>query len=143
VIARLNVVDADLSRAVVRLTELLASGAPRRQAELAIFGNRAVIIVPRSSALKSRTGVELVPLSDGRALIAFSDALSVPQFELQLIDALSDPALEGGDRTVFEELAEILRSTRQSDGMNLRQRRIIVLHWMRAGAQKGQLSKNA
>lgn len=128
VIATLNTVDTDLSRAIVRVAESLPPGTRRRPAELAPYGNRAVITVPNSRLLKERTGIELVPLSDGRALISFDQRLTVPQIELRLLDALADDTLDGAEREVFEALAHILREARQAPDVELRERQIIVLH---------------
>lgn len=126
-IATLRSIDRDLGRAIVRVTQPLAQEAPRPSAELATFGNRAVILVSPSRALTQRTGAELVPLSDGRALIAFDDRISVSQFELRLLDALADPSLATEDRETFAAIAEILRGSRRNGGAELRQRNIIVL----------------
>src|SRR6185436_16016847 len=91
------------------------------------YGDRAVIVVPWNRTLLARAGVELIPFADGRALIAFDD-ISAAQLELRLGDALADPGLTGGDRTLFEELAGILRNARRTDGSSVQQRSIIVLH---------------
>src|SRR5689334_3035276 len=71
VIAALGAIDHDLSRAVVRIAQPELPRGPRPPAELATFGRRAVIVVNRTRTLEQRTGVFLVPLTDGRALIAF------------------------------------------------------------------------
>lgn len=135
VIATLSGIDSDLSRAVVRAVQPLVPEAPRSPAELTMYGTRAVISVPHNRALKHRTGVELVPLSDGRALISFDDRLSIPQFELSLRDAIADPALEGDDRSTFEAIAQILQDARRSDEIDLRQRSIMVLHRTNSGGE--------
>jgi len=135
VIAVLNSIDADLSRAVVRAIQPLVPEAPRALAHLAPYGSRAVISVPPNRALRDRTGAELVPLSDGRALISFDDRLTIPQFELRLRDALADPTLGDDDRAMFEAVAEILKNARTGDGVELRQRSIIVLERTRRSAR--------
>lgn len=127
-IATLRGIDRDLGRAIVRVVQPLEKEPPRRSAELATFGNGAVILVTPSRALAERTGVELVPLADGRALITFDDQMSVPQFELRVLDGLADETLPPEERATFEAVAEILRTTRRSDRAQVRQRNIIVLH---------------
>lgn len=128
VIAALRTIDTDLSLAIVRALETRVPEAPRSPAEITTCGgDRSVIVVPHNRALGARTGVELVPLSDGRALLSFDDGLSIPEFELRLTDALADPALEEGDRAVFDALVQILRSTRRGKGVDVQQRSIIVL----------------
>jgi hypothetical protein len=134
VIATLRTIDSDLGRAIVRAIQPLEGKAPRPPAELTMYGGRAVIIVPRNRALIDRTGVELVPLTDGRALISFDQRTTVSQFELRIMDALADPSFDGADRVMFQALAEILRGARQTTGVSLRQRSIIVLHWTKPGA---------
>jgi hypothetical protein len=130
VISALSAVDADLSRAVVRTMQQLAPGEPRPPAELTTYaGNRAVILVPPNKTLRARTGVEFVPQSDGRALLAFDDQLSISKFELHLMDALTDPSLEDGDRALFTALADILKNARRQEGVELRHKNIVVLRW--------------
>jgi hypothetical protein len=127
VIAALQALDRDLGRAVVRLVQPRMGEPPRPAAELTSFGDRAVIVVPRNTQLTARTGVELVPFSDGRALISFDERLSAPQIELRVGDALEDTALSANDRAMFEALAEILRNARRSESIVLRERSIIIL----------------
>jgi len=135
VIARLEGLHSDLSYAVAQLVDTSGPRMPRSPAELVTFGDSAVIVVPRSNAITARTDAELVPLTDGRALLAFDEDISVPQFELQLRDALADPALARSERSVFEALADILQSTRGGRGVTLGQRRIVVLRLSRRPVQ--------
>jgi hypothetical protein len=137
VIAALEEIDTDLSVAVVRLAQRMLPENQNARAELINYGGRAIIIVPRSQLLKDRTGVELVPITDGRALMAFDNKLSVSQLELRIGDALADPAIEGGDRAMFEGLAEILKDARRSARVEVRQRNIIVLQTTRQMGDNG------
>lgn len=127
VIAALRTIDADLSLAVVRALQPLARTEPGAPAELVSYGNRSVIVVPRSRTLRERTGVELVPTADGRALICFDEQMSVPHLELQLTDALGDATLDAESRTLFETLVAILRRARQEQTVAPQARQIIVL----------------
>jgi hypothetical protein len=127
-IAALQSIDRDISRAIVRAIQPLAPGPLPSPAEVATYGDRGVIIVSDSRSLRERTGVELVPLADGRGLISFDEQLSISEFELRIRDALADPTLEGNDRAVFETLADILRTARRDDEVALQLRNIIVLH---------------
>jgi hypothetical protein len=127
VLATLRSVDTDLSRAVVRLAQPELAKRPHPPAELAVFGRKAVIVVNPTQTLEERTGVSLVPLPDGRALISFDHPLTIAQLELMLRDAVEDRRLVGADRAVFEAIAEILGEARRSEGVVVRQRSIIVL----------------
>lgn len=142
VIASLRAIDTDLSRAVVRVAP---PSTPRatEPLEVATYGEHAVIIIPHSRALAERTGVHLVPLSDGRALMAFDRGESVSQLELRLGDALADPSLQSEDRKLFAALADILRRGRQADGIALRERSIIVLALSKSNARGGPKRRSA
>lgn len=142
VIATLQGIDPDLSMAVARLTESSpAAAAPL--AELATHGNRGIILVPQNRALKIRTGAELVPLSNGRALILLDERQTAAEFELRLRDALADPALTGIDRALFEKVAEILRGTRQNEGVEILERSLIVVQWKQARAARTRRQRRA
>src|SRR5262245_51260004 len=127
VIEALGAVDTDLSRAVVRLVQPELAKQPHAPAELARFGQRAVIVVNPTRTLEQRTGVSLVPLPDGRALISFEQPLTIPELELLIADAIDDHRLSREDQEVFRSVADILRAARRSKDVKLQQRNIIVL----------------
>jgi hypothetical protein len=129
VIAALEGVDADLSRAVVRVTQPEMRKHPHPPAELATFGRRAVIVVNPTRTLQQRTGVFLVPLSDGRALIAFDESITAARLELLIQDELADRALEDEDARIFEAIHRLLMDARRSKSVAVRQRNIIVLEY--------------
>ncbi|MDQ3169975.1 MAG: hypothetical protein M3Q55_07565 [Acidobacteriota bacterium] len=119
--------DGDLSRSIVRLAEREVRHIRRPAAELVSYGRHAVIAVTPSKSLERRTGISLVPLPDGRALISFEEALSIPALELLLSDALEDRALPKADREIFQSIATILKTARRDADISLLQRSIIVL----------------
>ena len=121
----LTALDPDISRAIVRIAMARRSHASSGEVEVATFGNRAVIVVSPTRALSGMKGVELVPLADGRALIAIDDQMTEQQFELAVRDALDDGALARADRALLERLAAVLREARGAGRLVLR--RIIVL----------------
>lgn len=129
VIAALNGVDDDLSRAVVRLSQpLLTDVVARPPAELSKYGDSAVIVIKPLPALNRMPGVSLVPLPDGRALISLDESMSVHEFELMLGDAIDDGAgLEPWERSVMASILEILKSARHNSEITVHQRSIIVL----------------
>jgi len=100
---------------------------PRPAAELASFGRHSVIVVRPSRTLERRTGVELLHLPDGRALISFDQTRTIPALELLIDDAVEDAALPPDDRRIFEAIAAILKNARRSDSVALLQRNVIVL----------------
>jgi hypothetical protein len=127
VIDALAAIDADLSRAIVRLVQPELAKRPHSTAELAPFGRSAVIVVQPSPTLERRIGVLLVPLPDGRALISFDEPKTIPEIELQLQDLLEDPELAGPDKQTFAAVLGFLRDARRSSAVTLRRRSIIVL----------------
>jgi hypothetical protein len=128
VITALGGVDADLGRAVVELAQpLLADVVHRPPAELAKYGTSAIIIVKPFEALAEMAGVTLVPLPDGRAVISLDDSMSVHEFELRLRDAIEGDDLEPRERAALSAIGEILKSARQTKGVLVQQRKIIVL----------------
>jgi len=145
VIATLTNIDRDLSRAIVNLTTRRTPGNGHGPAELSVFGRRAVITVQPSASFATRTGVEFVPLPDGRALISMDQPRSVADLELMLDDALDDPQTPAKDRQLFESVRDILREARRSSDVTLLRRSIIVLEGVkrspRAAAGASQRTK--
>lgn len=97
VIDALARVHPDLSRAIVANVRRRVD--ERRPAELDVFGRRAVISVWATGSLARRTGIELIPLPDGRSLIAFDQQKGLAEIELLLQDALKDPSFRRGNAT--------------------------------------------
>jgi hypothetical protein len=141
VIDALAALDADLGRAIVRLAQPMLAGRPRPPAELATFGRHSVIVVNPSRSLERRTGVELLHLPDGRALISFDRSMTIAGLELLIEDALEDKNLPAADREVFQAIGGILKTARRSDSITLLQRNVIVLETRRAAAPLPRSSK--
>jgi hypothetical protein len=127
VITALSNVDPDLSRAVVRVVQPQMRRRAHPPAELCSFGSKAVIVINPSKTLEAKTGVLLIPLSDGRALISFDESLSIARLELAIRDVLDDATISAEDGGVFSALAGILRTARRSGDVSLSQRTVIVL----------------
>jgi hypothetical protein len=142
VIERLTAINLDISRAIVQLAE---TRAPRRvlpePVEVSEYGHGALIVVSPVAALKKIHGVELIPLSDGRALITLETPAALDQLELELRDLLDDGADGDADREALAGVAAIMRRSRQAPG-TVRTRTIIVVEANRrarkAPSQKGR-----
>jgi len=132
VIESLEAIDQDLSRAIVRIAQPQLAKRQHPPAELAAFGRRAVIVVNPSRTLEERTGVMLIPLSDGRALISFDEPMSIAALELRIQDAIDDPRLSREDVRIFEEVGRLLRDARRSTDIAVEARHIIVLESRRS-----------
>lgn len=144
VLTRLGALDTDLGRAIVTLVE--RKGVRLRaveRAEIASYGNHAVIIVTPVNALKRITGVQLVPIGNGRALISLEDPHSIPEFELGLRDALERDDVSASERQTLQSIADILRQTRRSRRVVLEERTIIVLETKRQRRHAGRVGESA
>jgi len=120
-------IDRDLSRAVVRVVQPEMARQPQPSAELVSFGRRAVIVVNPTRTLEEHTGILLVPLPDGRALISFDESMTTSALELRIEDALDVEALPEADLRIFETIRDLLKSARRTGGVRLHERRIVVL----------------
>ena len=129
VLVRLQALDADVGRAIVRLVERQGrTSAPRGQpAELSRYGNHAVILVKPAKALKRLPGVQLVPVGNGRALVSLDAPLAVSQLELAVRDALEGTAVHEPERQILQGIVDILRQARSSRTVSVEERTIIVL----------------
>jgi hypothetical protein len=129
VLDRLGAVHADVGQAIVNLVE--DRPAPRvhgrRAAELASYGNHAVIVVTPVKALTRLAGVQLIPVGNGRALISLQAPNSIPQLELHLRDAMEGARTGHPERQTLDAIAGILRQARLSRSVRLEERTIIVL----------------
>lgn len=129
ILARLASVHADIGSAIVTLVERKTpTRVPRvRAAEIARFGNHAVIVVNPSTTLRRLRGVHLVPVGDGRALISLTESTSISSLELQVRDALERMDPDSRDREGLESVADFLRRGRGERGFTSEPRTIVVL----------------
>jgi hypothetical protein len=129
VLARLRAVDIDLGRAIVTIAERSTKSRVQTigPAEIAHYGNHAVIVVTPVKALRRLPGVQLVPIGNGRCLISLRASHSIPQLELDIRDVLARDNAKQAERETLEAVAEILRGARVSHSISLEQRTIIVL----------------
>jgi hypothetical protein len=132
VLTRLAGLDSDIGRAIVALVERRRAGVRAvKPAVIASYGSHAVIIVTPVQALKRIGRVQLVPIGNGRALISLERSFSIPEFELELGDALARDEVNELERQTLEAIAEILRQTRRSRRVILAERTMIVLETKR------------
>ena len=129
ILARLTAIHSDIGSAIVNLVERKtpARSTPIRPAEVSHYGKHAVIIVTPSPTLRRLRGVQLVPVGDGRALIALASSTSITGLELQVRDAVEQMTLENREREGLQSLADILRRGRGPRGLTSEARTIIVL----------------
>jgi hypothetical protein len=127
IIEALESVDADVSRAIVRLVPPRLAKRAHPPADVVRFGRRGVIVVNPTPSLERRTGVMLVPLPDGRAIIAFDRQITPARLELLIQDALDQHDLSEADAGIFQSIRALLKDARRSGAVRLEQKNIIVL----------------
>ena len=127
VLAALGAIDRDLGRAIVRAAQPEMAKRTHPPAELATFGRRAVIVVNPTRTLEEHTGILLIPLPDGRALISFDKSMTIDSLELRIEDVLEEQRLPKEDLRIFEAIRDLLRSGRRAGDVQLHERQIIVL----------------
>jgi hypothetical protein len=130
-ITTLMALNLDIGRAIVQLCETHASQLSRAlppPVELSTYGGTgALILIAPVGTLKRVPGVELIPLTDGRALISLDDSKTLQTLELHVRDALELDMLSDEDRAALTGLADVLRGSRRGDALSLRTRTIIVI----------------
>ena len=130
VIATLESIDKDLGQAVVRMAlPLTAEVYAYAPAELFKYVDSAVIVVKRMAALEQISGVTLVPLPDGRALISLDESLSLSDLELKLRDTIDEARDRStpSERAALTTIVDILKTARHTKGLRVVRRSIIVL----------------
>lgn len=145
VLSALAAIHADIGQAIVQLATRERPRRTRKAADLVAFGQHAVITIRPTPSLELRAGVQLVPLPDGRALIALDEPTSLAALQLSLSDALEDRTMPLVERAVYENLSAILRDARRSNDVTLQQRHIIILETRRARrtSRKGGSTRKA
>lgn len=141
VITTLASINLDVGRAIVQLCEAHASqisAALPPPVELSTYGTGALILIAPVGTLKRVPGVELIPLTDGRALISLDEPRTLQTLELDVRDALDDPKLPDEERATLTGLADVLGSARRGRDLLLRTRTIIVIEPTRLPKPRGR-----
>jgi hypothetical protein len=129
VVEWLRTVHHDPGWAVVTLHDR-ATRRERRRGSLAelvqLPGRRALILV-NAEALKQLPGVSVIPLADGRGVLALEAGRTVADLEITVIDRLDAPRVPPSERETLIALRTRLREWRQS-GVRFESRSIIVAH---------------
>lgn len=126
VIVWLKGLHPDLAWAIVKLHE--QANRRRRPIELAelvrLPEGRALILV-NAEVLSHIPGIAVIPMSDGRGLLALDAGRGVADLEIAVIDRLEAPRLAPDEREALVALRDRLREWRQQ-GVGFESRTIIV-----------------
>jgi hypothetical protein len=121
--------------AIVRLVESTlgdhvarrASIQPRALAEVVHLPGRRGLILVQPHAFKGLRGVSTIPLSDGRAFLAFDEEGGLADLEVAILDALEASPPGGEDHAQLRQIREIVRAWRRDEGLAFRTKSIIVV----------------
>ncbi|MGE0461086.1 MAG: hypothetical protein AB7Q16_06930 [Vicinamibacterales bacterium] len=127
VLAWLKSLHADPAWAIVKLHEKADRRArkPVELAELVQLPQGRALIMVNTEALKHLAGVSVIPMSDGRGILALEVGKGVADLELAVIDRLEAKGVGRAQREALQALRERLREWRQQ-GVRFEARTIIV-----------------
>ena len=131
VVRGLKRIHADLGWAIVQLFEgrgkrRVRPIVARPDSELLSVANGRSLIVVNRDVLKALPGVNVVPLHDDRAFLAFDRDASIADLEVAILERLGDPAIGERERTALSELRAHVRRWRRDPTLHCDMRSIIV-----------------
>ena len=123
----LKTLHSDPAWAIVRLHEQASRRARKTVAlaELVQLPERRALILVNAEVLSHIPGVSIIPMADGRGLLALDAGRGVADLELAVIDRLDSPRVAAAEREALAALRDKLREWRQQ-GVNFESRAIIV-----------------
>ena len=131
VLAWLKTIHPDPAWAIVSLHEAHQQQghrqAPKDEIELVQLSGKRALIVINPGLLKNVEGASIIPLADGRALIALDPPRGVADLELAIGDRLQRTAEHSTEHDDLMRFRENLRRWRRIDGFRFHTRSIIVV----------------
>lgn len=127
VLVWLESLHPDPAWAIVKLHEQASrrSRKPIALAELVQLPHRRALIMVNAEVLSHLPNVSIIPLADGRGLLALEPGRGVADLEIAVIDRLETPRLPAPEREALAALREKLREWRQQ-GVRFESRAIII-----------------
>ena len=132
VVRGLRRINPDLAWAIVRLFERSGRGAAPTQTRrpdselVSVASGRSLIVVNRA-VLKQLPGVNVIPLNDDRAFLAFDRSASLADLELAVMERLHSRSLSARERKALSELRAHVQRWRHDPKLHCEMRSIIVL----------------
>lgn len=132
VVRGLRKINADLAWAIVQLFQHGANGfgraaSPRADSELVSVANGRSLIVVNRDVLKQLPGVNVIPLHDDRAFLAFDRDATLADLELAVIERLGTRSLGTRERKALSELRAHVHRWRHDPKLRCEMRSIIVI----------------
>ncbi len=129
----LRTLHTDPAWAIVLLHERFGSRSTGRdttassQPELVQLSGKRALIVVNPMILRRLEGVSIVPLADGRALIALDPGKGVADLELAILDRMERLPGESEERAELVRLRQAMRRWRSAEGLRFQMRSIIIV----------------
>ncbi|HEX3704444.1 MAG TPA: hypothetical protein VHU82_14010 [Vicinamibacterales bacterium] len=130
VVRGLRKVHPDLAWAIVRLFEKRPPTAveePQPDAELVAIADRRSLIVVNRAVFKTLPGINIIPLTGHRAILALEPTRGMTDLELAVLDRLDDPRVDPAERKALSRLRTQLRAWRHDRVLRFHSRAIIVV----------------
>ncbi|HZT76638.1 MAG TPA: hypothetical protein VFA27_08260 [Vicinamibacterales bacterium] len=143
VVRGLRRINPDLAWAIVKLFERSRKGASRPQparadSELVAVANGRSLIVVNRGVLKQLPGVNVIPLNDERAFLAFDRNATLADLELAIVERLQDRSVRTRERRALSELRTHVQRWRHDPNVHCEMRSIIVLEKVRAARRRSR-----
>lgn len=138
VIDWLATVDDDPGWALVKIHErsIRAKARPIEIAGLVQLPGKRALILVRPDLFTNLKGVSLIPLADGRALLALDATKGVADLEVAVLDRLDAAAVPPPERAALLHMRQLLKQWRQ-DGI-LFESRAVIIALQRGSAERGR-----
>lgn len=130
VVRGLRKVHPDLAWAVVTLFEKRPAtpiDEAQPDAELVAIADRRSLIVVNREVFKSLPGINIIPLTGNRAVLALEPGRGMSDLELAVLDRQEDPLVDRRERQALGRLRLQLRAWRRDRVLRFHSRAIIVV----------------
>ena len=143
VLDRLKSIHTDPGWAIVQMVEGAGSPGPIERhvpppappVELVHLPGGKALIVVQPSVFRHLDGVSLVPLSDGRAFLAFDCLGGIADLEVAIIDRLQEDR-STAEQAALEQVRDLLRLWRRSGQLRFETKSIIVVNGRPSGGRR-------
>jgi hypothetical protein len=141
VVRGLRRINPDLAWAIVKLFERngTSTGQVRRtrpDSELVSVASGRSLIVVNRNVLSQLPGVNVIPLHDDRAFLAFNRDASIADLELAVVERMRNRSLTRRERKALSELRTHVQRWRHDPKLHCEMRSIIVLERAATGRRR-------
>jgi hypothetical protein len=139
VVRGLRALHPDLAWAIVALFEKrtpIANGNPHPDSELVGIGDRNSLIAISRTIFRKLPGIDIVPLTEGRAFLALEPGCGLADLETAVLDRLESAPPGTAERRGLAHLRGQLKIWRRDRALRFHTRAIIVVERVRVRAAR-------